>query len=101
MSFSALFSFAVLITGCIVISIVLNKHKDLPSRLLAFSLFSLNSTVLLIFLFESKYLLYVPFCLEPDLFLLPGDAIVLRIMVFVLKSRNTFVGPMHCTGCQL
>lgn len=60
MSFSALFSFAVLITGGIVIGIILNKHKDLPSRLLALSLFSLNFTVLLIFLFESEYILYVP-----------------------------------------
>ena len=61
MSFSALFSFAVLITGCIVIGIILNKHRDLPSRLLALSLFSLNFTILLIFLFESKYIQHVPF----------------------------------------
>src|SRR4029078_2066021 len=61
MSFSALFSFAVVITGCIVIGIILSKHRDLPSRLLALSLFSLNFTVLLIFLFESGFIANVPF----------------------------------------
>ena len=89
MSFSALFSFAVLITGCIVISIVLNKHKDLPSRLLAFSLFSLSFTVLLIFLFESKYLLYVPFLFRTGSFfyylVMPSFYLY---AVFVLKSRK-------------
>jgi AraC-like DNA-binding protein len=89
MSFSALFSFAVLITGCIVISIVLNKRKDLPSRLLAFSLFSLNFTVLLIFLFESKYLLYVPFLFRTGSFfyylVMPSFYLY---AVFVLKSRK-------------
>jgi hypothetical protein len=68
MSFSALFSFAVMITGCIVICIILNKHKDLPSRLLALSLFSLNFTVLLIFLFESEYIHMSPPLSEPELF---------------------------------
>ncbi len=89
MSFSALFSFAVLITGCIVISIVLNKHKDLPSRLLAFSLFSLNFTVFLIFLFESKYLLYVPFFFRTGSFFyyLVMPSFYLYV-VFVLKSRK-------------
>jgi len=89
MSFSALFSFAVLITGCIVISIVLKKHKDLPSRLLAFSLFSLNFTVLLIFLFESKYLLYVPFLFRTGSFfyylVMPSFYLY---AVFALKSRK-------------
>ena len=89
MSFSALFSFAVLVTGCIVISIVLNKHKDLPSRLLAFSLFSLNFTVFLIFLFESQYLLYIP------LFFRTGSFFYYLVMpsfylyaAFVLRSRK-------------
>jgi len=89
MSFSALFSFAVLITGCIVISIVLNKNKDLPSRLLAISLFSLNFTVLLIFLFESKYLLYVPFLFRTGSFfyylVMPSFYLY---AVFALKSRK-------------
>jgi len=89
MSFSALFSFAVLITGCIIIAIVLNKHKDFPSRLLAFSLFSLNFTVLLIFLFESKYLLYVPFLFRTGSFfyylVMPSFYLY---TAFVLKSRK-------------
>src|SRR5678816_220178 len=89
MSFSALFSFAVLITGCIVIGIILNKHRDLPSRLLAFSLFSLNCTVLLIFLFESKYLLYLPFLFRTGSFFyyLVMPSFYLYV-VFVLKSRK-------------
>ena len=90
MNFSALFSFAVLITGCIVISIVLKKHKDLPSRLLAFSLFSLNFTVLLIFLFESKYLLYVPFLFRTgSLFYYLVMPSFYLYAVFVLKSRRS------------
>ncbi len=90
MNFSALFSFAVLITGCIVISIVLKKHKDLPSRLLAFSLFSLNFTVLLIFLFESKYLLYVPFLFRTgSLFYYLVMPSFYLYAVFVLKSRKS------------
>jgi len=89
MSFSALFSFAVLITGCIVIGIILNKHRDLPSRLLAFSLFALNCTVLLIFLFESKYLLYLPFLFRTGSFFyyLVMPSFYLYV-VFVLKSRK-------------
>src|SRR6476620_11077870 len=61
MNLNALLSFAVFVTGCIVTSIVFYKHKDLSSRLFAFSLFCLNYTVLLIFLFESRYILYMPF----------------------------------------
>ncbi len=61
MNLTALISFAVLVTGCIVASIVLYRNKDLPSRMLAFSLFTLNYAVLLIFLFESGYIFYVPF----------------------------------------
>jgi AraC-like DNA-binding protein len=89
MSFSALFSFAVLVTGCIVISIVLNKHKDLPSRLLALSLFSLNFTVLLIFLFESKYIIYVPFLFRTgSLFYYLVVPAFYLYSVFVIKSRK-------------
>ena len=61
MNLTALISFAVLVTGCIVASIVLYRNKDLPSRMLSFSLFTLNYAVLLIFLFESIYIFYVPF----------------------------------------
>ena len=89
MNFSALFSFAVLVTGCIVISIVLNKHKDLPSRLLALSLFSLNFTVLLIFLFESRYLIYVPFLFRTGSFfyylVVPSFYLY---SAFVIKARK-------------
>jgi len=89
MSFSALFSFAVLVTGCIVISIVLRKHKDLPSRLLALSLFSLNFTVLLIFLFESKYIINVPFLFRTGSFfyylVVPSFYLY---SAFVIKSRK-------------
>src|SRR5215475_16091375 len=89
MNLNALLSFAVLVTGCIVISIVFYKHKDLPSRLLAFSLFCLNYNVLLIFLFESKYILYVPFFFRtgPLFFYLIAPSFYLYV-VFVLKKRN-------------
>ncbi len=89
MSFSALFSFAVLITGGIVIGIILNKHRDLPSRLLALSLFSLNFTVLLIFLFESEYILYVPHLFRTGTFfyylVIPSFYLY---TAFVIKSRK-------------
>lgn len=89
MSFSALFSFAVLITGCIVISIILNKHRDLPSRLLALSLFSLNFTVLLIFLFESEYIVYVPFLFRTGtLFYYLVVPSFYLYATFVIKSRK-------------
>src|SRR5215467_8436661 len=89
MNLNALLSFAVLVTGCIVTSIVFYKHKDLPSRLFAFSLFSLNYAVLLIFLFESRYILYVPFFFRtaPLLYYLVVPSFYLYL-VFVLKKRD-------------
>ena len=91
MNLNALLSFAVLITGCIVISIVLYKHKDLSSRLFAISLFSLNYAVLLIFLFESRYILYVPFFFRtaPLLYYLIVPSFYMYL-VFVLKKRDRF-----------
>ena len=92
MSFSALFSFAVLITGCIVICIILNKHRDLPSRLLALSLFSLSFTILLIFLFESKYIQYVPFLFRTGtLFYYLVMPSFYLYTTFIIKSRK-FLG---------
>jgi AraC-like DNA-binding protein len=89
MSFSALFSFAVLVTGCIVICIILNKRRDLPSRLLALSLLSLNFTVLLIFLFESRYILNAPFLFRTGSFfyylVVPSFYLY---TAFVIKSRK-------------
>jgi len=92
MSFSALFSFAVVVTGCIIISIILKKYKSLSSRLLAFSLFSLNFTVLLIFLFESRYILYVPFLFRTGSFFyyLVVPSFYLYV-VFALKRREHLV----------
>ena len=89
MNLNALLSFAVLITGCIVISIVSYKHKDLSSRLFAFSLFSLNYAVLLIFLFESGYILYVPFFFRtaPLFYYLIVPSFYMYL-VFVLKKRD-------------
>jgi AraC-like DNA-binding protein len=89
MNLNALLSFAVLITGCIVISIVFYKHKDLSSRLFAISLFSLNYAVLLIFLFESGYILYVPFLFRtaPLFYYLIVPSFYLYL-VFVLKKRS-------------
>ncbi len=89
MNLNALLSFAVFVTGCIVNSIVFYKHKDLPSRFFAFSLFSLNYAVLLIFLFESRYILYVPFFFRtaPLLYYLIVPSFYMYL-VFVLKKRN-------------
>lgn len=89
MNLVALLSFAVLAIGCIVASIILYKHKDLSSRCLALSLFSLNYNVLLIFLFESGYIRYVPF-----LFRTAGLSYYLiapsfyLYLVFILKKRK-------------
>jgi len=89
MNLNALLSFAVLVTGCIVNSIVFYKHKELSSRLFGFSLFCLNYTVLLIFLFESRYILYVPFFFRtaPLFYYLVVPSFYLYL-VFVLKKRN-------------
>ncbi len=89
MNLSALLSFAVLVIGCIVASIILYKHKDLASRLFALSLFSLNYTVLLIFLMESRYILYVPFLFRTGVlsYYLIAPAFYLYL-VFVLKKRK-------------
>jgi len=89
MNLNALLSFAVLITGCIVNSIVFYKHKELSSRLFGFSLFCLNYTVLLIFLFESRYILQVPFLFRtaPLFYYLIVPSFYLYL-VFVLKKRT-------------
>jgi AraC-like DNA-binding protein len=89
MNLTAFVSFAVLVTGCIVASIVLYRNKDLPSRMLSFSLFTLNYAVLLIFLFESKYILYVPFFFRtgPLFYYLMVPSFYMYL-VLVLKKRK-------------
>jgi len=89
MNLTALVSFAVLVTGCIVASIVLYRNKDLPSRMLSFSLFTLNYAVLLIFLFESEYIFYTPFLFRtgPLFYYLMVPSFYLYL-VFVLKKRK-------------
>src|SRR6201989_545973 len=89
MNLSALLSFAVLVIGCIIATIVIYKHKDLSSRFLALSLFSLNYNVLLIFLLESKYIVYVPFFFRTAgiTYYMIVPSFYLYI-VFVLKKRN-------------
>ena len=89
MNLTAFVSFAVLVTGSIVASIVLYRNKDLPSRMLSFSLFTLNYAVLLIFLFESEYIFYVPFLFRtgPLFYYLMVPSFYLYL-VFVLKKRK-------------
>src|SRR5262245_4206153 len=89
MNLTALISFAVLVTGCIVASIVLYRNKDLPSRMLSFSLFTLNYAVLLIFLFESSYIFYVPFLFStwPLFYYLMVPSFYVYL-VLVLKKRK-------------
>src|SRR6185295_10557681 len=89
MNLTALVSFAVLVIGCIVASIVLYRNIDLPSRMLSFSLFTLNYAVLLIFLFESKYILYVPFLFRtgPLFYYLMVPSFYVYL-VLVLKKRK-------------
>jgi AraC-like DNA-binding protein len=89
MNLTALVSFAVLVTGCIVASIVLYKNEDLPSRMLSFSLFTLNYAVLLIFLFESKYIFYTPFLFRtgPLFYYLMVPSFYVYL-VLVLKKRK-------------
>src|SRR5580765_4082228 len=89
MNLTALVSFAVLVTGCIVASIILYRNKDLPSRMLSFSLLTLNYAVLLIFLFESKYIFYVPFLFRtgPLFYYLMVPSFYLYL-VLVLKKRK-------------
>ncbi|HEX5024641.1 MAG TPA: hypothetical protein VFV68_05185, partial [Agriterribacter sp.] len=89
MNLNALLSFAVFVTGCIVTSIVFYKHKELSFRLFAFSLFSLNYAVLMIFLFESRYILYVPFLFRtaPLFYYLIVPSFYMYLLL-ILKKRN-------------
>jgi len=89
MNLTAFLSFAVLVTGCIVASIVVYRNKDLPSRMLSFSLFTLNYAVLLIFLFESEYIFYVPFFFRtgPLFYYLMVPSFYVYL-VLVLKKRK-------------
>jgi len=89
MNLTALVSFAVLVTGCIVAAIVLYRNKDLPSRMLSFSLFTLNHAVLLIILFEGEYIFYTPllFRTGPLFYYLMVPSFYLYL-VFVLKKRK-------------
>jgi len=89
MNLTALVAFAVLVTGCIVASIVLYRNKDLPSRMLSFSLFTVNYAVLLIFLFESNYIFYVPFFFRtgPLFYYLMVPSFYVYL-VLVLKKRK-------------
>ena len=89
MNLTALVSFAVLVIGCIVASLVLYRNKDLPSRMLSFSLFTLNYAVLLIFLFESKYILYLPFLFRtgPLFYYLMVPSFYVYLLL-VLKKRK-------------
>src|SRR5688572_983087 len=61
MEFNALFSFTAFVMGLILIGIVLYRHKHPSARFLAFFLFTLATSNFFFFLFESKYLLRVPF----------------------------------------
>jgi len=89
MNLTALVSFAVLVIGCIVASLVLYRNRDLPSRMLSFSLFTLNYAVLLIFLFESTYIFYVPFLFRtgPLFYYLMVPSFYVYL-VLVLKKRR-------------
>ena len=89
MNLTAFVSFAVLVTGSIEASIILYRNQDLPSRMLSFSLFTLNYAVLLIFLFESEYIFYVPFLFRtgPLFYYLMVPSFYLYL-VFVLKKRK-------------
>ena len=89
MNLTAFVSFAVLVTGSIEASIILYRNKDLPSRMLSFSLFTLNYAVLLIFLFESEYIFYFPFLFRtgPLFYYLMVPSFYLYL-AFVLKKRK-------------
>ena len=98
MNLTALVSFAVLVTGCIVASIVLYRNKDLPSRILSFSLFTLNYAVLLIFLFESKYIFYVPFFFRTGplfYYLMVPSFYVYLVLVLKKRKRLRWTDGLH------
>ena len=98
MNLTAFLSFAVLVTGCIVASIVVYRNKDLPSRMLSFSLFTLNYAVLLIFLFESEYIFYVPFFFRTGplfYYLMVPSFYVYLVLVLKKRKQLRWTNALH------
>ena len=61
MEFNTLLSFTVSIIGLVLVAIILINHTQPAARLLCVSLFSLTYLILLIFLIDSHYILYMPY----------------------------------------
>lgn len=61
LAFNTLLSFTVSIIGLVLVGIILINHRQPAARLLCLSLFSLTYSILLIFLFDSQYLIYAPY----------------------------------------
>jgi AraC-like DNA-binding protein len=61
MEANVLFSFSIAIIGFILIVIILYRQRPLSTKFLAAFLFTFTASNALIFLFESRYLIYVPF----------------------------------------
>jgi AraC-like DNA-binding protein len=91
MSFYILLSFAVFVIGCVLISIIIYRNARLPATLLSLSLFALTYSIFLIFCFESRYILLVPFLYRTGGLAgyLITPALYLYI-IFVLHERRRF-----------
>ena len=61
MGLNTLLSFTVFIIGCVLVAIVLINHTTTAARLLCLSLFSLTYSIFLIFLFDSQYIIHMPY----------------------------------------
>ena len=90
MGVNALFCFTVSIIGLILIVILLFKHSQPSTRWLAFLLFILSSACYLIYLFESKNMLAVPFFFRigPLMLYFAAPALFFYIIYLLNEKRS-------------
>ena len=91
MSTQAFWSFADFVVGCIIVAILLYKNKGVGVRLLAFSLFTLTYSSLLIFFWETRQILSIPHLSRtaPLLLYLTPPSFYLYV-IFELKGSRRF-----------
>src|SRR5262245_46427136 len=64
MTFDALFGFTVFIIGLIVVTIILYRHTEPSAKFLSLFIFTFTVSAFFMFLFQSKYMLQMPYFLR-------------------------------------
>lgn len=91
MGVNALFTFTVFVIGSILTCILIYRKKQPSTGFLAFFLFTLTITNFFLFLFESKYLLFVPFLLRwgPLINYVTAPALLFYVLYTLHESRKS------------